>query len=495
MFNRRTFLGLSLATCAAGFPVLSKAAINKKNITICLSLEPLSLDPTSEAAASTGEVTLGNIFEGLTKILESGEVAPLLANRWEISPDNLTYKFYLKQDVMFHDGSTLNADTVIFSFNRAIKLGSKNKLAATFKNIRKLTKISNNTVEIVLQDADPFFLFRLGQPPAVILHPNSAANASKNPIGTGPFKFKNWSKDSIITLVKSDQYRTSNHVQLESAKFLFIPNPELQLEALLHDKADILFRASHNEIQKIRDKHEFEILSGTSSAKGLLAINNRLPYLNNVLVRRAITHAIDRAGFIQHVLLGMGRAIGSHFVPTDPYFVNQTALYPYNPDIAKDLLKQAGITERLKFTLSLPPTPYALEGGPYIAKYLSEIGIDLVLNKISWKEWLNTVFRGKFDLSLILHVEPLDYAIYTDPNYYFGYDSQEFRDLVNQHAQSQNPRQQSRLFMEIQRKLAEDAVNAWIYTPEISVILDRNIKGVHADYPIFAHDIADIYYS
>ena len=129
-----------------------------------------------------------------------------------------------------------------------------------------------------------------------------------------------------------------------------------------------------------------------------------------------------------------------------------------------------------------------------IAEYLGKVGIDCQLENMSWTEWLAGPFAGKFDMTLINHVEPLDYAIYTDPSYYFGYDSAVFRDLVQRHALATNARERQQLFVQMQRQLAYDAVNAWLYTPQIGIVLRKGLRGTWMNYPIFAHDIAAMWW-
>ena len=93
-------------------------------------------------------------------------------------------------------------------------------------------------------------------------------------------------------------------------------------------------------------------------------------------------------------------------------------------------------------------------------------------------------------MTLINHVEPMDYFIYTDPQYYFGYDSADFRALVQRYAQAVQPRERQRLFGQLQRHLAQDAVNAWIFAPQIDVVRRKGLRGVWMDYPIFVHDVS-----
>ena len=103
-------------------------------------------------------------------------------------------------------------------------------------------------------------------------------------------------------------------------------------------------------------------------------------------------------------------------------------------------------------------------------------------------------FKGQFDMTLINHVEPLDYRIYTDPGYYFGYDSPAFRALAERHASATNARERQMLFSQMQRHLAQDAVNAWIFAPQIGTVVRKGLRGTWMNYPIFAHQIAAMWW-
>ncbi len=494
MISRRTLLSLPfVAAAATGVPSLAGAGPRDRSVVICLSLRPEDLDPTASAAAAIGEVVHGNVLEGLTRIEENGGVAPLLARSWTLSDDQLRYRFQLRPDVRFHDGAPLDAAVVAYSIERAQSLGHANKLAATFANIETVRAPDAQTIELTLRHTDPFLLFRLGEPPAVILHPDSAGRTAQSPIGTGPYRLLR-QPDGSIDLQRWDAFRDSGQIRIDRATFRFIPDPERQIQAVLDRRIDLLFRAATSSIGRFDASSEYEVLAGSSSGKGMMAINHRRAPLGDVRVRRALTHAIDREAFIREVLHGRGRAIGSHFVPTDPAYVSLTAVHPYDPDQARALLRDAGVSLPLVLDLTLPPTPYALAGGPVIARDLQAVGIQVRPVLVSWAEWLSGVFHGQFDLSLILHVEPLDYNIYTQPDYYFGYDSPAFQSLVEQHAAAANPRMQSRLFRQIQRHLADDAVNAWIFSPEIVSVVRKGLNGVPMDYPIFAHDVGAMYW-
>ena len=461
----------------------------KDQVVFGITLEPDSLDPTRSPAAAIGEVVHYNVFEGLVKIEENGETLPLLAESWDISPDGRNYAFRLRAGVRFHDGRPFDATAVKFSFERAKAPDSGNKSRARlFDNIERIDTPDPLTVVLALRHRDPHLLYRLGENPAVILHPASAERAATDPVGTGPFRFERWNKGHSITLVKWPDYRHAETITLQRAVFRFVnsfvDNTELPPEV------DVFFNFATKSVLRNRLNERYQVLTGGSSSKTLLALNNRHPPLDDLRVRQAISHAIDRAAVIQQVLDGRGDPIGSHFSPAEAGYLHLADRYPYDPERARALLAEAGIAGRLRLKLSLPPTPYARDGGKLVARQLAAAGIDAEIELVDWAQWLNGAFKGRFEMTMINHVEPLDYDIYADPSYYFGYDSAEFRALVDAHRNATNPRQRNRLLADIQRRLSDDAVNVWLYAPQISTVARKGLEGLWVNYPIYVHDLA-----
>lgn len=495
-FIRRTLIR-ALASCAGilafkgGLSVPARAQTGAAGVVLCISLEPDSLDPTTASAASIGEVVHYSVFENLVKIDESGAISAWLAESWVVDADARRYTFKLRQGVKFHDGAAFDASSVRFTLERAKAAGAANKAKkALFDNIAHIETPDSFTVVLTLHNADGNTLFRLGESPAVMLHPQSAADASTHPVGTGPYRFEQWVKGWGVTLVKSETYRQAAQVKMDKVTFRFISSPSEQAQAVLAGDIDVFFNIATQNASVFRSDNRYQVLIGASSGKGMLAINNQRKPLDDVRVRRAITHAIDREAFIKDVLEGRGRAIGSHFSPTDAGYINLAGVYPFDPARARALLKEAGVKLPLKLTLTLPPTPYAQSGAPMVVAALAKVGILAKVEPVDWSQWLAGAFKGQFDLTIINHVEPLDYQIYTDPQYYFGYDSATFRDLVARHARSTQARERKMLFAQMQRHLAADAVNAWMFAPQLSIVARKGLKGLWMNYPIFAHDVA-----
>ena len=342
--RRRT---LAQAAALLALPSLSAdlfAQRAKDSLVLGMVLEPTSLDPTSAPAAAIGEIVHYNVLEGLTKISAAGAVMPLLAEDWSSEPDGKSYTFKLRKGVKFQDGTAFDAAAVKFSFERAKAPDSTNKAKkGVFDNISSISTPDPLVVILTLNNPDATLPFRLGENTAVILSPQSAATTATQPVGTGPYRLDSWQKGSAVTLAKWDGYRDAGAIKLRRVTFRFINDNAAQVAALLAGDIDGMprFGAVQNIKQFQADKR-FTVEIGSTAGKGILAINNKKKPLDDVRVRRAIMHAIDRQAFIDGVLEGLGKPIGSHATPADVGYVDLTGVYPFNPDKARALLKEAG---------------------------------------------------------------------------------------------------------------------------------------------------------
>ena len=476
----------------AALPHSALAQQRKDSVVLGMVLEPApGLDPTVAPAAAIGEVVHMSVFEGLTKINMDGRITPLLADSWSIDPDGKVYTFKLKKGVKFHDGEAFDASDVKFSFERAKAPGSTNKAKkAVFDNISRIDTPDASTVIIVLNNADGNFLFRMGENTAVILDPKSAPTDATKPVGTGPYKFASWAKGSAIVLEKNEQYRSAAAVKMKKVTFRFINDEAAQVAALLAGDIDGMPRfGSLPNLKQFQGDARFSVVPGGTEGKTILTINNRKKPFDDVRVRRAIAAALDRKAIIDGAQEGYGTPIGSHMVPSDAGYVDLTGMNPYNPEKAKALLKEAGVALPLNVTLTLPPPSYARKGGEIIASQLAKVGIVAKIENVEWAQWLSGPFKGNFDLTVISHVEPLDFDRYGDTAYYYGYDSKAYRDLLAAYNSSTDAKGRTKLLGDIQRQLATDSVNAYLFQLPQFAVGDKRLKGLWSSSPIFANDL------
>ncbi|MDP9898433.1 ABC transporter substrate-binding protein [Variovorax ginsengisoli] len=501
MIHRRTLLATGAASLAQ-LPLLTPLALplnalaqsrRKDTLVLALTLEPSGLDPTAKAGAEIAEVVLYNVFETLTKINGDGSVTPLLAERWEISPDLRTVTFQLRRGVKFHNGEPFDAQAVKYSFDRAASTDSTNKDKRTFTNLRTQV-IDSHTVVLITQEIEPDLLFLLGQASAIIVEPKTVETNATKPVGTGPYRFDSWAKGSTIGLVKWDGFREPEAAQIRKVTFRFISEPAAQVAALLSNDVDLFPHASvSRSLPQFQNDKRFQVLFNASRGKVILAINNKRKPLDDVRVRRAISAAIDRKAVIDAASDGRGVPIGSHYVPGAPGYIDTTGINPYDVEKAKRLLAEAGVKTPLELSLVLPPPPYARQGGEFIAAQLAKIGIVAKIQNVEWAQWISGTYGNKnYDLSVILHVEPFDLVNYTKPDYYWGYQSPRFDKAFSQARNAPTAAERNKYLGEAQRVLAEDAANVFLYQPQLITVAARGLRGLWKDAPIFANDIAAI---
>ncbi len=485
-----TACALALAALLCLAP--AQAQPKKDSAILAMTLEPTGLDPTAGAASAIAEVVLYNVFETLTKINSDSRTTPLLAQSWAVSEDLKSWTFKLHPGVKFHNGEPFNAAAVKFSFERAADKASTNKDRASFANIVTIATPDDFTVVLTLKNGDPDLLFKLGQATAIIVEPKSVAGNNTLPNGTGPYRLDNWAKGSAVTLVRWDAGRHAKDVKLRRVTLRFISDPAAQVAALLSGDVDLFPRvAAARSLKAFESNKKYQVLIGGSRAKTILAINNKRKPLDDVRVRRAIAHAFDRKAVIEGAADGYGVPIGSYLVPGTPGYVDLTAMNGFDLAKARALLHQAGVTPPLELTLKLPPTPYARQGGEVIAAQLAKVGINAKIENVEWAQWLSGVYGQKaYDLTVISHVEPLDFGNFARPNYYWGYESSEFNTLWAKIQATVKPEERLKLMGQAQELVARDAVAAYLYQPTWITVANARLKGIWKDMPLFVNDLA-----
>lgn len=489
----RILLAAATIALAAG----STAFAARTDLTIGMVLEPPHLDPTGGAAAAIREVTYANIFQGLTRIGPDGKVHPDLAESWTVSDDGKVYTFKLHSGVKFHDGTDFDANDVKYTLDRDRGPDSTNSQKPLFAHIASVDVVDPATVKITLDEPQGGFLYNMGRGEAVIVAPESEPTNKEKPIGTGPFRFDHWAKGSEIVLVKNPDY-WGPAPALDKVTFRIIPDAAAAVPALLSgDVQAFPNMPAGDALAQIKADPRFKVVIGTTEGETILSINNKKPPFDNLKVRQAISYALDRKEIIEGASTGgYGTPIGSHYSPADPGYVDLTGVYAYNPDKAKELLKEAGFPDGFKATIKLPPPPYARQGGEIIAAELRKVGIDLQIIPVEWAQWLDQVFKKKdYDLSIVSHVEPNDIGIYARKDYYFNYDSPKFDAVYAEYDKTNDTAKRLELLGQLQKILADDAVNGFLFElPKIGV-WDAKLQGMWNNWPIFANDLSEVKWS
>jgi ABC-type dipeptide/oligopeptide/nickel transport system permease component/ABC-type transport system substrate-binding protein len=481
-------LGLLGLGCAA------QAARASDSVTVGMQLEPPVLDPTANPAAAISEALYGNLFEGLVQLAADGSVQPCLAASWDISADGLVYTFHLRDGVHFHDGTRFDANTAKYSLERALAPGSLNPQRARIEAIGSVQALDALTLRVSLRRRSGGLLQSLGWGAFVMVEPRSAVTNATRPIGTGPFRFVDWRRGDALVLERNDAY-WGPRPRLGRAIFKFISDPTAAYAALMAGDVDAFsaYPAPENVAQFAADRR-FKVFVGSTEAETVLALNNRRPPLSLLPVRRAIAHALDRRALIDGAMFGYATPIGSHFPPHSPDYVDLTGMYLHDIAQARALLAQAGYPQGFSATLKLPPPSYARRAGEIVASQLAAVGIRVTIENLEWAQWLDQVFtRRDFDMSIVAHVEPMDYDIYARDDYYFGYSNADFKALIAALDDTIDPARRHELLGEIQRKLAQDAVNGFLFQLPRLAVWNAHLHGVGFENPFGTVELAAAY--
>lgn len=468
-------------------------------IAIGLQLEPATLDPTASPEGPIQTVELYNIVEPLVKIDSSGEIVPLLAESWDVSDDGLTYTFNLRQGVIFHDGADFDASDVVFSLDRARGEDIEHPFKAHLEPVDTITAVDDFTVEIVLTDFSANFLFFIAQSAGMIFDESDVDALADAPVGTGPFMFQEWVRGDHITVAAYEGY-WGDMALLEEITYQYIEDPTALNNAMLAGDIQVIAGVSAPELLDVfADDPAFNVEVGTTNGEVTMALNNRNDALSDVRVRQALSYGIDRQAIIDGAYFGYGSLTGTFAVPTDPYYVDLTERYPFDQDMARSLLADAGFGDGLTLSMTLPPPSYAGRSGEIIQSQLAEIGVTLEVENVEWGVWLSDVFNvdgveGAFnyDTSIVAHVEARDIIQYGNPEYYFGYDNTDVQ--ANLDAADAEPDDAARyaLLGDVQTQITEDAASIWLFVlPQLSVT-DSGIAGYVANSTSQALDMSGV---
>lgn len=488
--------GLLLGATPVAGNVSAKNVTAKSNdtLTIGFTLEPVSLDITGVAGAAIPQVLLNNVYEGLLKIENSGQIVPSLADSYTVSADGLTYSFKLRQ-AKFHDGSALTSNDVVWSFNRVTDPASTVVLPAQkkqFASVASVTAKGPNAVVIKLKERDNDFVFSLTQRGGVVLKTNTTDLATKAN-GTGPFKLKVWNRGSSITLVRNDAYYGTKPA-MKTVVFRYILDSTALSNAMLSGEIDIMSTVQAPELLNVfKARKNLTVTSGTTNCEVTMGMNNSRAPFNSKLVRQAVRQAINKKALIKTAWAGYGFEIGSFVPPTDPWYEDLSKLYPYDVAKSKQLLKKAGYPDGFTVNLDVPPVNYAGNSQEFIAASLAKVGIKVNIKPVAWGEWIDRVFtKGNYDMTIVCHVERNDMAIYANPAYYFHYNNATYQALVKRASTAKTQEARAAALKKAARILSDDSASDWLWLLPNLQVSKKGITGFPVNSVGDAYTVAGI---
>lgn len=345
------------------------------------------------------------------------EIVPSLAESWEISDDGLVYTFHLNKGVKFHNGEELKADDVLFTIEKMMDpkeatvnssvfeniKGAKDKLDGKADSVEGVKVIDDYTVELTLEEPSGPFLAGLSGAPASIFN-RKAVEEGKDKfgfdpeytVGTGYMKFKDWTQDKEINLVRNDDY-FKEPAKVDGVRYLM--NIDRATERMMFENGEIDFmRLDKTSYEKYKedDKHKDNIIDFLAPSMDYMVFNQKDPNMAKVEVRQAISKAIDRETFNKTFYDGEGILLNGVVPPGMPGYKEDLPAIEYNPEEAKALIEKANIDKSHPFViLQNGDSDYTHPMNEMLQKMLKEVGIDAEIKNMDMTSYWDTVFSGE----------------------------------------------------------------------------------------------------
>lgn len=475
--------------------------------------EPRALDPHVVTSLNDFRI-LGNLYEGLVRFADGSlDIEPALAESWSVHDGGRRYRFRLRRDVRFHDGTPFDADAVRFNLERMLREDHPYHhtgpfpLAFFFEAVREVRVVDPYTVELLLDEPFAPLLANLAYPPGFLVSPAAVRargrGLRRHPAGTGPFRFVTWESRRRVVVERNDDY-WGEPARLRRVVFRPLSDPNVRVTELVAGEVELLTEVDPDAIGPLRRSPRFEIHHAEGPHLWFLILNARHGPLADRRVRLAVNHAIDREALVRHALQETARvAVGP--VPRAFAWAHDPALEPYahDPARARRLLREAGYEDEVELRLLAPQSGSGMLAPVVLATaiqgQLAEAGIRARIRTFEWNAYLARVNEGlgpNADLAEMAWMtndpDTLPYlALRRDAwpeqgGFNSGYYANPRVDAWIEAARRE-PRRERRaaLYRKIARAVHEDAPWAVIASWRQSVVTRASVRGFRAQPSFF----------
>lgn len=476
-----------------------------------------TLDPSH---ATDGESLYGStqVYDNLVQFkYGSTEIEPALAKSWDISDDGLEYTFYLREGVYFAPTSyfkkkvEFTADDVVFSIKRQYdKSNPYNKVGGAFEYwlamdmdniIKDVVKIDKYTVKFTLKKKEAPFLANIAMDFASILSKdyadellknNKADNINRYPVGTGPFIFQKWIKDDRMIFTANKEY-WNGRPYVDRLIMRVIPNNSVRAAELKTGQIHIMDFPNPAEVKELKENPNIKLVEQEGMNVGYLALNNKKKEFQDLRVRQAINYAINKKAIVDAVYEGFGKVTNAPLPPSMWGYNPNLKTYDYDPNRAKELLKEAGYENGFNVTLyAMPvPRPYMPDGrkvAEAMQADLAKVGINATIVSYDWTTYLEKIKNLEHDMCLMgwtgdngdpdnfLYVLLSKAALRAPAQNYAYWDNDEFNRLITEAKETSDHNKRDELYKEAQVIFANEV--PWV-TLANSVLIQPMQKFVN----------------
>lgn len=489
--NKRTALGaaslvaaLTLAGCSAGESVDIDGAdsVDGDVLIAAIGGEPDQLDPQRTSSYFAFEV-LENVFDTLVAPDENLEMQPALAESWEVSDDQLTWTFDLRDGVTFHDGSEFTSEDVVYSYRRIIDEQLAN--AWKFAAITDIAAPDDDTVVITVAQPTPNLLSNLGgfKGMAIVQQENvESGDITTAPIGTGPFSVTGYSSGDRITLAANSDY-WGGAPELAGLEYRFISEPATALAALRAGDIHWTDVVPPQQVSELESDDTVQLGLTPSSDYWYLALNEAREPWSDVRVRQALAYAIDRDAIVQAVSYGTA-ALNQLAIPEQSVWYTEYDEYSTDLDTAQALLDEAGFTGGTLDLLATSDYPETVTAAQIIASNLEPLGIDVEIRQPDFSTWLDEQNTGNFDMLMmgwLGNIDPDDF--YYAQHHSDGasnaqkYSNTEVDALLDAGRIETDPEARKELYAEAATIIADEVSYIYLYNPSVIQVWSPDVTG------------------
>lgn len=438
---------------------------------------PANLDPrvgTDAQSERIGKL----IFDALVHRDEHFNLQPWLAQSWEI-PDPLTYVFHLRHDVRFHDGRPMTSADVKWTFDSIMNGSMRTAKAATFRFVDRIDAPDDYTVVFHLKEPFSSLLWNVSDGAIGIVPRGSGDEITRNPVGTGPFRFVSMKQDEDVVIARNDQY-WGDKPRIPKVRFLVVPDATTRALELRKGSADAAINAfSADSVLALQSEKSLAVERAPGSIYTYMALNLRDPILKDVRVRQALAYALDREPIIHYLWRDMARPAAS-VLPTQHWAYNpDVRQYPHDPARARQLLDEAGLkpgADGIRFHLTMKTSTEESTRllAAVLQQQLREVGIALDIRSFEFATFYSDVVKGAFQMYSLRWIGGNE-----DPDIFEHifdsaslppkranrsyYSNPRVDELIRQGRSTIDQQQRREDYFEIQRIVAEDLpyINLW----------------------------------
>ena len=362
-------------------------------VTVALEQPPLNFDPRI-ATDSVSQHLIQLIFSALVKKDSESNVVPDLATSWDI-PDPQTYIFHMRRDARFHDNRPVTARDVVYTFRTILDGSVRTAKLGSYRMTESVTAADDYTVVFKLKEPSASFLLNLTRGVSGIVPEGSGADFGRNPIGSGDFQFVHYIQDGEVMLRRNETYY-GPRPNITFLKFKIILDATVTALELQKGSVDISLNfLPPDMVEALKHEKGLNVMQAEGTRYYYLAFNLKDPAFSDLRVRKAIAHAINREEIIKYLLRDQARLATGVLPPNNWAYESNVATYPYDPELARQLLKEAG-QPNLEFTHSTSQDETGRLFASVLQQQLREVGIRMNIRSNEFATFYNGVISGNF---------------------------------------------------------------------------------------------------